>query len=117
MDECLYYNRKDKQDSPLPGVPAWLAPTEKLCSGAAPNDRLRDRPPPLLGRGEEGALRDEKLSAVRSTGQWRERNSNYNNLGEWISFLLTAFAAEKNTVQVHQLVGRSLKTKILIHQS
>ena len=70
-----------------------------------------------LGRGEEGALRDEKLSAVRSTGQWRERNSNYNNLGEWISFLLTAFEAEKNTVQVHQLVGRSLKTKILIHQS
>ena len=66
-------------------MPALLAPTEKLCEGAAPNDRLRVRPPGwmLAGegpywkldveeeavRGEEGTLRDEKESAMKYTGQ------------------------------------------------
>ena len=100
--------------SPPPGVPAWLAPTEKLWRGGAPNERLKVRPPVVPAeeetwRGEEGALRDEKLSAL--SGQWRKRSFNYNNLEEWIFFPLTVFEAEKNTVQVHQLMGHSLKTK------
>ena len=73
-------------------MPALLAPTEKLCEGAAPNDRLRVRPPGwvLAGegpywkldveeeavRGEEGTLRDEKESAMKYTGQ----KSQYNGL-------------------------------------
>ena len=69
----LFYNFL-KSELSLPGVPALLAPTEKLCIGAAPKDRLRARPEPDWGywklaevfSGEEGTLRGGRGSVKRS---------------------------------------------------
>ena len=108
----------------LPGVPALLAPTEKLCIGAAPKDRLRARPEPELDwywklaevfSGEEGTLRGGRGSVMRvniiSIMDWRSRQLSY-NLAEWIFFPLMEFEAEKNTVQAQvQATGLSLQTK------
>ena len=58
-----------------------LAPTEKLCIGAAPKDRLRARPEPEedcgywklaeVFSGEEGTLRDGRGSVMRSVMDWK----------------------------------------------
>ena len=102
-----------------------LAPTEKLCIGAAPKDRLRARPETgedwywklaEVLRGEEGTLRDGRGSVIRgnslvSTGGPTQLGY---NLGEWIFFPPMEFEAEKNIVQVQvqvQAAGQSLQTK------
>ena len=99
-----------------------LAPTEKLCIGAAPKDRLRARPEPEedwgywklaeVFSGEEGTLRDGRGSAMRSVMDWRSPATLFYNLGEWIFFPLMEFEAEKNIAQVQvQAAGQSLQTK------
>ena len=102
-----------------------LAPTEKLCIGAAPKDRLRARPETgedwywklaEVLRGEEGTLRDGRGSVIRgsllvSIGGPVQL---FYNLGEWIFFPLMEFEAEKNIAQVQvqvQAAGQSLQTK------
>ena len=71
----LFHNFLKAILSSLPGVPALLAPTEKLCKGAAPKDRLRARPEPEedwgywklaeVFSGEEGTLRGGRGSGMR----------------------------------------------------
>ena len=100
-----------------------LAPTEKLCIGAAPKDRLRARPETgedwywklaEVLRGEEGTLRDGRGSVIRrnslvSIGGPVQRGY---DLGEWIFFPPMEFEAEKNIAQVQvQAAGQSLQTK------
>ena len=78
----LFHNFLKAILSSLPGVPALLAPTEKLCIGAAPKDRLRARPEPEeedwrywklaeVFSGEEGTLRDGRGSVMRSVMDWK----------------------------------------------
>ena len=100
-----------------------LAPTEKLCIGAAPKDRLRARPEPEeedwrywklaeVFSGEEGTLRDGRGSEMRFAMDWRSPTTLFYNLGEWIFFPLMEFEAEKNIAQVQvQAAGQSLQTK------